>query len=437
MDIKLVSHASVIVRAADDTRIWTDPWLVGKAFNDSWTLFPEPSWDPADLDAIDYLWISHEHPDHFHIPTLRSLPAAFKERVTVLFQRNNSEKMFDAFRRFGFRNCQTLPHRERVRLTGKCEVYSYQEGLMNSCLAVLSDGKTIFNVNDAEIRGPDCKLIVQDIGKADVVLNQFSIAGYSGLPDRERRLRALAKSILENVVSNHVDLGARVTIPFASFVYFSCEDNRYINDFANTVHDLVAYAEPRNVDIAVLFPGDVFELDKPHANGPALQKFETAYRDLRTVGYAAPVPVDESDLKSAFLALSEQLRDRYPTSLLASLEPVRLYCPDLDARFECHFGKGYWARLGSHVDVDVEVNSQPLHFALKFPYGVQTLGVSGRMRLLRGEQNWKKHRILFALNNAEFYLKPRHLLSRNNAQFVRTRLRGGLSQVHRRLLTMM
>jgi hypothetical protein len=201
-----VSHACVVIETTD-AKILCDPWLFGKAFNDSWALFPDPAWDPSLLESIDYLWISHEHPDHFHVATLKSLPASFKQ-VTVLFQKNNSRKMFTAFERLGFPRHRPLTHRETVALSRGTEVYCYQEGAADSCLAVRSGGQTIVNVNDAEVRKADCELIVRDVGRCDVVLNQFSIAGYGGHLDHHGRLRALADGILGNMVANHRDLGA-------------------------------------------------------------------------------------------------------------------------------------------------------------------------------------------------------------------------------------
>src|SRR5919109_597610 len=100
MQVRLISHASVIVKCGQ-VQIWSDPWLVSKVFNNSWSLFPEPVFENDMLEAIDYIWISHEHPDHFNIPTLRSLPSHFKERVTILFQEKNSDKVFDALRKLG------------------------------------------------------------------------------------------------------------------------------------------------------------------------------------------------------------------------------------------------------------------------------------------------------------------------------------------------
>ncbi len=106
MEVQLISHASVLIRS--DVTIWTDPWLFGKAFNDSWSLFPEAVFDASLYDGIDYIFISHEHPDHFHIPTLRSMPDEFKRRVTILYQHNNSDKMPNALNRFGFPNVKLL-----------------------------------------------------------------------------------------------------------------------------------------------------------------------------------------------------------------------------------------------------------------------------------------------------------------------------------------
>ncbi len=122
IQIDFVCHASMIFRTKDCV-IWTDPWLHGRAFNDSWALFPQPYFDPKWYSEITHLWISHEHPDHFHIPTLKSLPAEFKQRVEVLFQRNNSEKVFEALRKFGFQHFRVLPHRKWVSLTDVTDVY--------------------------------------------------------------------------------------------------------------------------------------------------------------------------------------------------------------------------------------------------------------------------------------------------------------------------
>src|SRR5579862_8049688 len=163
MKIHFVGHACIVAECAD-TSILMDPWLSGKIFNDSWTLRPEPVLDPALLDRIDYVWISHEHPDHCHFPTLGSFPESFKQRVTILFQTRDSAKMLAAFKGLGYQRFRLLPHREIVPLTGEAsstrgtKVYCYHAGLMDSALAVIDDRQVILNANDARISTSECRL---------------------------------------------------------------------------------------------------------------------------------------------------------------------------------------------------------------------------------------------------------------------------------------
>ena len=185
------------LRNAADTSILMDPWLFGKIFNDSWSLLPEPKFDPAMLDRVDYIWISHEHPDHCHFPTLDSFPASFKSRVTILFQDRDYTKMFSAFRKLGYQRFQRLPHRTIVALSDKPEatkIYCYHAGLMDSAAAVLGQGQVMFNANDARISAGECKGILNDIGHVDVLLSQFSLAAYAGFEPHEKYLPQQSKA---------------------------------------------------------------------------------------------------------------------------------------------------------------------------------------------------------------------------------------------------
>ncbi len=222
--VRLISHACVQIG-----NILTDPWLFGKAFNDSWSLIAEAG--PIHYDSVEYLWISHEHPDHFHVPTLKALPAPFKERVTVLFQKSsNPRKMVAALHRFGFRKVRLLPHRQWVRLNG-AEVLCYQSRQIDSALSVRSSGGVILNINDCDLSASDLREIERLVGPPDVLLNQLSLAGFDGI---ESQLRARSARILDDMVTAHRILGAKVTVPFASFAHFCCEDNAFLNQFANS-----------------------------------------------------------------------------------------------------------------------------------------------------------------------------------------------------------
>ena len=295
----------------------------------------------------------------------------------------------------------------------------------------------ILNVNDAEIRTPDCRIIKKDIGPVDAVLNQFSIAGYSGLPDPDIRLKRLASQILKNVSDNHRDLGAQVTIPFASFIYFCTPDNCYVNRYVNTVGDVFRYLEEQAQRAVILYPGDVYDLDVPYDSSAALAKFVEYDRDLRHYEYEELRIVPFEEIELAFKSLCKHLRGHYPELIFHVLRPFVVCIPDLGVRVRFTVRSSEVERLDVHGDSQLEINSQPLYFALRYPYGVQTLGVSARAKLRSGIRNWQLHRILFAMNNAEVYLKPRYLFRRENREYFVRRLVGGGGNIVRRLKSMM
>ena len=71
MKIKFINHASVIFDCGD-VKILTDPWYSGSAFNNGWDLLAQNDTDINDLD-FNYLWYSHEHPDHFSLVDLKKI----------------------------------------------------------------------------------------------------------------------------------------------------------------------------------------------------------------------------------------------------------------------------------------------------------------------------------------------------------------------------
>lgn len=434
MEIRLISHASVIIKS--DVSIWTDPWLHGKAFNDSWSLSPLPAFDESLYAEIDYIFISHEHPDHFHVQTLRSLPEDFKNRVTILYQKNNSEKMFNAFKRLGFPKAIALPHRETVKLTGQTEVYCYQAGTMDSALAVINDQEVVLNLNDCEINAGDCRRILSDLGKVDVVLNQFSIAGYSGFQDYENHLPAQSRNILEKMMSNHLDLKADLTIPFASFIYFSSEDNRYINEYSNKPQNVADFFAEKKQKLAVLYPGESYRTGTDHNSTDALKRFREFYDSMESLSYDASEKIPLEEIAAAFEKLARHMREKYPVSLLKLLlKPVTVRIPDLDRTVLFSIATGEF-RDEPNGDPDLIIKSQPLHFGFSYPYGIQTLGVSARYTLVKNFPNWRNHRIFFSLNNAELYLRPKFLFAPSNLKFFKERLPGAWNQFLYRLKVM-
>ena len=245
---------------------------------------------------------------------------------------------------------------------------------MDSCLGVRRGSETVFNVNDAKINARDCRIIRRDLGRIDVLLNQFSLAGYSGYVDFEAHLPRHAQQDLDNMMANHRDLGARVAVPFASFVYFSCTDNRYLNRFHNTPGDVARLFGKAAV---MLYPGDGWTLGTPHDNEPALRRFhEERSAPISCRMTRSPPSLDK--VRQAFLTAAATLHRGYPQLLLRRLKPVTIRIPDLAVTVRLNVPAQTFEMVDGEPEPDLIVNSQPLHFAFRWPWGVQTLGVSAR-----------------------------------------------------------
>ena len=424
LSVEFISHASVVIRHGK-TAIWTDPWLFGSAFNNSWELLGPTPVPPADLEEIQHLWISHEHPDHFHIPTLRSLPESFKRRVTVMFQRTNSKKMFEAFEKMGYPNHLVLPGRRRIGLPGsEARVYCYPVGQMDSVLGVSCGDASVLDVNDCELDAHDCRVIRREFGAPGLLLNQFSIAGYSGLPGASSRLDQLAADVLRRMAETHRRLGASITVPIASFAYFSREDNAYINAHANRPSDVVRHLGEQDLRTVVLAPGDAVTVGEERSSAPAIEFWQRAFDDLATRELTPSDTTGIDEIEASFHTRVSDLKRKFPGSALRVLRPLVVGVEDLGVRVVMSFADGtFEVDDGEVAHADAVMNSQPLWFMLSQPFGMQTLGVSGRYRLTDEQSfgNWRRHRILFAMDNAEIHLRPSRLVSRANLDYARAR----------------
>lgn len=282
--ITFVSHASVIIEI-DGVRILCDPWQKGTAFNNSWSLLVPAHDLEKELPTIDYIWVSHEHPDHFHFPTLRSLPAEFRAKTKVLFQANHSDKMVVAFKKtLGFADVILLPHRKRVLLPGGPDVYCYHSRQIDSALGVIGKTETVLNLNDCEMSETDFGLLTSDLPKIDVALNQFSIAGFDGI---EANIAESARGVLDNYVRDAARLKPAAVIPFASYVYFSCPDNAFMNQHVNTPAMAVTALDHTGVASVVMKPGDVWTIGTPWDSTAAIAFYQAAFDGLAAKQMAA------------------------------------------------------------------------------------------------------------------------------------------------------
>jgi hypothetical protein len=373
----MVSHASVLIEAGPIVLL-TDPWFMGEVFNESWALLCAPALTPTTLQGVTHIWISHEHPDHLHFPTLKAIPAEQRATITVLYQRHFSSRVFEVLTSLGFYQAIELPLGRWLELGGNVSIMCGSVGTIDSFLAVRSASSTVLNVNDCVMSPWATRTAARSIGAVDVLLTQFSIAGWVGNPgDTEI---ATSDEVLSRAQLYIRSFKPRVTIPFASFVYFSHDENRHMNAWINTPDRVCKQLSGAPTQLQFLYNGDSWSSqDGFCVRGDPLERYRADFQRIADLPYRSHPSYPRDELIALGQRLVDEVRPRFPQFLLRQTAPVHFYLVDLDTaiRFDLRQGT-VEADQRVKDDCDIALHSQALWFAFKFPWGLGTLEVSGR-----------------------------------------------------------
>lgn len=237
MRIRSVGHACLEIESSG-LRIVSDPWWAGPAYTRQWQPWPTPR--PAGLDerAIDYLYLSHGHEDHLHVPTLRTL----RRGATVLVPEFLAGSMGDFLRdELGFCDVLELRHGRTVTLRRGLKVTCYVN-LSDSMLVIEDGDRVLVNANDALHASPPavidhfCRLLRSRHPAIDTLFVGFSGASWFPnclrLPGKNDRAVARAREELftDNFVRIAAELRPRVACAYAASFILADPALRWIND---------------------------------------------------------------------------------------------------------------------------------------------------------------------------------------------------------------
>ena len=176
MKITLVNHASVFL---EEGRVGflSDPWFFGEVFNDSWALEYKTNENVIRnvLQKLTHIYISHEHPDHFHFPTLKFIKENCNNQIKVIIQDLPRKEVLHAIKKIGFLEVLEVGSREQIMLDEGIFVYLYSVFPVDSACGFISrkknkKNKIILNLNDTELCDYDLKTIKKDLKNVDVLL---------------------------------------------------------------------------------------------------------------------------------------------------------------------------------------------------------------------------------------------------------------------------
>lgn len=435
MQLAFVGHAGAMIESRG-VSLLMDPWLKGEAFNESWSLYPQAVLPEDWLSRVTHIWISHEHPDHFSIPTLKSIPQEIRARITVLFQKHFDTTVLDWLLKQGFAQVREMPHSEWLNLNPDFQVACFQVGHTDSALAIKAEGKTILNLNDCDLPVRSMHRLKRHLGNIDLLMDQFSIAGWPGNPGDIERRSARAQGAIDALVRDFSLFQPRYVMPFASFVRFSHTENAYMNSMTNTVEDVAQRVEPER--LVVMYPGDTWRLGSPHKSMTDTAIFRYA-QDRRALDAQSLRAHDLVPLDQILSAANDRIADYrvcYHSAILRRLEPVTFHITDIGKAIEVNLAVG-----AREVDLEpdrcvVALSSQAAYFTFQMRFGLPTLGVSGRYAINHSEKAFLRLKKLGSAYSSGFYSKklPNFGLNARLMEFVWRRRADLVGQFARRLV---
>ena len=262
--INLHSHATLEFNFKN-MNILFDPWLDGPAMLGSWRQYPKPIIGGSDLNP-DFIIITHQHSDHFHLPTLKAIG---RDKL-IIFPDFKNGRIASFLKQNNFTNFKALDFEERFQLSSKSFITFYRPNslFLDSIAFLEKDSFRFLNLNDAGLNPK----IADKIGPVHLLASVFS-SGASGYPlcwehlckDQKNEIMIKAcKGKLEMLLQSISMYQADFIMPIASHLKLWLEEhsNYRKSIINNNINDVIKFFElnTKTQNLIPLIPGDSYEL---------------------------------------------------------------------------------------------------------------------------------------------------------------------------------
>ena len=247
VEVETIGNATLIVSERGEPLLATDVWLdEDPAYFGSWVLSHKvPDKQRFKLAKCKFIFISHFHPDHLNLASLRNFKGA-----TILLAQHYGSRVEQELRSAGF-TVLNLPSAKWISLGKSTRVMLFNNELQDSALMVeIDDGKSkslLVNLNDSGAIGfvtsvarlaasyeNSIYLALHGYGDADMI-NLFDKNGHRIIPAAANKF-----PIGKDFSACMRKFKCNIAVPFSSFHQYQRRDSWWANEYTTPTS---AYSE--------------------------------------------------------------------------------------------------------------------------------------------------------------------------------------------------
>ena len=395
--IKLINHSSVLIKN-NDIKLLTDPWYKGSAFNDGWSLLYENSFDEINdvLTNLNYIFISHEHPDHFSIKFFKDYEKIIKlNKIKIIFQKSRDKRVEKFLKNMDFEMI-TLEDKENHKINDQTFITIFKQGHIDSALLFETEEYFHLNINDCNFLNKELLEIKNYISKKNkkiIIYIQFSYASFRA---NDEWLKKAALYKLNNIINVSKIFNSSLIIPFASFFNFSHSENQHLTKFVNTCSIVSDFLDQNNINHCFLNPNmDLTDFSKlilkniiqKRINMNSLNFWKDKQTNAKINFYEKdPVPVNNENIK-IFLSRIKKYNNLYLMYFIRLISFKKVFGDlriKLNGTNDVYLLNFFSVKKSDSTNniPDISMSSEQFNLLLNQSFGIETLLVSGRLKTI-------------------------------------------------------
>ena len=271
MNVKFLGQACTLIETGGK-RILCDPWITGTCNVNSWYHLNRRIQTRKDIPTdVDYIYISHEHTDHFHIETLKE----FDRNIPIFICKFPTDRFYNSIVQEGFKDITVLDSWKKKSLEKNLEIT-----IIKNSELMMEDSAIIIKTNEGTIFcQTDCGMSYESLlrvrkEKPDLGFFKFGAANWYPIVynyDKEKKTAICKKRKIHKLTGfvNYVKaVQPKYAIPYAGPPIFLDKSLLDVNDpnsgmFAGPDEAKKAWEEEgdNNTKIKIMAPTDEISIN--------------------------------------------------------------------------------------------------------------------------------------------------------------------------------